>query len=264
MNISSSSESQPTPYPAVNRVLHDLLGRIRPILNNHFMGMYLYGSLATGGFEPSRSDIDFVVITAEHLPETTIADLSSIHMALAGKNGKWEKKLEGAYVPQAIIRRHDSRHPPVPTLNEGRFYMAPLGSDWVIQRHVLREAGVRMAGPPPADLIDPVEPQALQTAVLDILAQWWQPMLDTPSRLRDPGYQPFAVLSMCRALYTVQKGELASKATAAKWARAALPATWSPLINHALQWREGNPIESIEHTMAFMRDVIAQCIDASS
>lgn len=28
-------------------------------------------------------------------------------------------------------------------------------------------------------------------------------MLADQSRLQDPGYQPFAVLSMCRALYTV-------------------------------------------------------------
>ena len=64
---------------------------------------------------------------------------------------------------------------------------------------------------------------------------------------------------MCRSLYTVKKGKLASKSKAANWALAFLPAEWSSPISHALQWRDGDDIESIERTVAFMHDVIDLC-----
>ncbi len=48
---------EPTPYPEVNRVLLDLLLRVSDILGENFIGMYLYGSLVTDEFEPSRSEL---------------------------------------------------------------------------------------------------------------------------------------------------------------------------------------------------------------
>jgi hypothetical protein len=254
----SSSKVDLTPHPEVSQVLHDLLERVRAILAEQFVGMYLYGSLATGDFSPTRSDVDFVVVTGGQLPEKMINKLESMHLALAA-GSKWQQKLEGAYVPKAVIRRHDPQNRPVPTVNEGHFYMAPLGSDWVMQHKLLRETQSALYGPSLRDLIDPVSAADLRAAVLAVIDEWWEPMLGDQARLRDPGYQPFAVLSMCRSLYTMRLGELASKSQAAKWAMETLPAEWSALINHALQWGDGDDIDSIERTAAFMRTIIALC-----
>jgi hypothetical protein len=252
------AKQEPTPYPEVNRVLADLHLRVAAILGEQLVGMYLYGSLAVGGFEPSRSDIDFVVITQDRLPDQTIESLETMHLALV-HSGKWYKKLEGAYVPKAIIRRHDSNQPPVPTINEAKFYMAPLGSDWVMQRHILRTSPTVVWGPPLDELIDPISPADLRAAVMEVIDHWWEPMLANPSRLQDPGYQPFAVLSMCRSLYTVTTGQLASKAEAANWALENLAAEWAALIQHARAWGDGDDIDSIEQTAAFMEYVIRLC-----
>ena len=54
---------QPTPYADVNAILADLLARVQAVLGENFVGMYLYGSLATGTFDPESSDIDFLVAT---------------------------------------------------------------------------------------------------------------------------------------------------------------------------------------------------------
>ncbi|MFW6070318.1 MAG: aminoglycoside adenylyltransferase domain-containing protein [bacterium] len=248
----------PTAHPEINDVLHRLLQGVRPILESQFVGMYLYGSLALGDFQPGRSDVDFVVVTEGPPGQETVARLESLHEELGRRREKWWHKLEGAYVPRSVLRRHDERHPPVPTLNEGRFYLSPLGADWIIQRHVLREAGVVLAGPPPRTLIDPVPPQMIPDAVRDVLQQWWEPMLDEPDRLRRPGYQPFAVLSMCRALYTLRTGQLASKSRAAAWAVDVLPEEWHDLIARAQRWRDGEPIAGVERTLAFMRYVVAE------
>ena len=84
---------EPTLYPEVNRVLLDLLDRVSDNLGENFIGMYLYGSLATDEFEPSRSDIDFVVITDDHVSDPVIKSLEAMHIELAGKDDRWVKKL---------------------------------------------------------------------------------------------------------------------------------------------------------------------------
>lgn len=242
----------PTSYPEVNAVLEDLRARVREILGDRFVGLYLYGSLAAGDFRPDRSDIDFVVVTDGKLPETMVAALESMHASLAAGSSQWAKKLEGAYVPKHELRRHSPDYPPRPTVNEEQFYLAGEDSDWVFHRYVLREHETIVAGPSLRGLIDPVRPEDLRRAVREVVQQWWKPMLKNPQRLKDPGYQPYAVLSMCRALYTLECGTIVSKTRAAKWALHTLDPRWAALIERALAWRDGQPSDSIEETLQFM------------
>lgn len=50
-----------------------------------------------------------------------------------------------------------------------------LHSDWVIQRYILREHGIVVAGPAPDTLIDQVGPQDLRDAVAGIATSWLEP-----------------------------------------------------------------------------------------
>ena len=238
--------------------MQELLSRVRTILDTQFVGLYLYGSLATGHFNPHQSDIDFVVATASDLTDQTTADLESMHMQLASSGKQWATKLEGAYVPQYALRRYDPEYPPFPTINEGQFYLDRQGSDWIIQRHILREFGATVAGPDIAGFIDPVRPRGLRASVQAVLGEWWEPMIRDPSRLERPEYQPFAVLSMCRALYTLEYGEAVSKADAATWAISELDAKWKDLIQQAMRWRRGEAEGDIARTVEFMKYTVAQ------
>jgi hypothetical protein len=84
-------------------------------------------------------------------------------------------------------------------------------------------------------------------------------MLDNPSRLQSPGYQPFAVLSMCRAVHTLSTGLLVSKSEAVTWAVASLAEEWIGLIQQAIKWGEGDGTESIEETLNFLHYAIDLC-----
>jgi hypothetical protein len=243
----------PTPYPDVNTVLQRLLSDVQAVLGDHFFGMYLYGSLASGDFDPHRSDIDFLVVTTGELPDEMIPALEAMHMRLMTDGLKWAAKLEGSYIPRHALRRYDPDDPPRPAINEKRFYLDRHGSDWVIQRHVIREHGVTLAGPPPRDLIDPVQPDDLRRAVRGTLGEWWAPMMDEQIWLRGSLYQAFAVLTMCRALHTLQTGVIASKPVAARWAQAALGEPWAALIEHALVWQPDSPWNDLDQTLAFIR-----------
>jgi hypothetical protein len=240
-------------------VLDHLLADVQTVLADRFAGMYLYGSLSSGDFDPRRSDIDFVVTTTVELPEDVIAALDNMHTRIMSGGMKWAKKLEGSYIPQAALRRYDPKGPPYPTLNEGHFYMAPHGSDWIIQRHIIREHGVTLAGPPPATVIDRVQPDDLRGAVRGILAEWWAPMLDNPDWLRRDEYQAFAVLTMCRALYALEHGDIASKPVAARWVQKTHN-EWAELIERALAWHHGDSWDDLEQTLAFMRYTLARVL----
>ncbi len=76
MNINNKS---PTPYDDVNSFLQIFLENVRVVLGNYFVGMYLFGSLAMGGFDKNRSDIDFLIVTEEKLSKSLISGLKIMH-----------------------------------------------------------------------------------------------------------------------------------------------------------------------------------------
>ncbi|HSD82758.1 MAG TPA: aminoglycoside adenylyltransferase domain-containing protein, partial [Anaerolineae bacterium] len=166
---------------------------------------------------------------------------------------KWAKKLEGAYIPQPALRRYDPNAAPCLAINEGRFFVAGQGSDWIIQRHILREYDAKLAGPSLRDLIDPVQPEDLRYSVREVLREWWEPMLRDPAWIRTGEYQAFAVLSMCRALYTLQQGAVASKPVSARWAQQTLGEHWTNLIEWALTWEPDTPLDNLSETLEFIR-----------
>ncbi|HET9912368.1 MAG TPA: aminoglycoside adenylyltransferase domain-containing protein, partial [Anaerolineales bacterium] len=109
-------QSKPTPHPDVNEVLNLLLSNAKEILGDHFIGMYLYGSLSSGDFDPHTSDIDFLVITTNPLSGQTVSELEAMHQRIWETGSKWASKLEGAYVPKESIRRHDPGTAPCPAV----------------------------------------------------------------------------------------------------------------------------------------------------
>ena len=227
---------QYTPYDDINAILESLLVEVKQILKDQFVGMYLYGSLASGDFNSETSDIDFLVITTDALSHETISELEAMHNRTWATNLKRAGKLEGAYVPKELIRHHEPNGEPCPIINEGKFYMDSLGSDWIIQRHVVREYGVVVEGPDPKTLVDFVTPDDIRGAVLGVLREWWFPMLDDPSwlRERESGDHAFAVITMCRVLHALEHGTIVSKPKAIQWARQKLDSSWMPLIDKAV------------------------------
>jgi len=231
-----TESKHPNLYPDVNKILNLLLTNVQEILGNQLVGMYLYGSLSSGDFNPESSDIDFLVVTTSTLSDKAIADLRSMHQRIWKSGQKWASKLEGSYIPKRDIRRHDPRSGPCPTVNEGKFYLDKRGSDWIIQRHVIREQGTVLVGPDPKTLIDPVGPEDIRRAVKGVLQEWWFPMLEDPSWLKNHGseYHAFTILTMCRALYALKHGTIVSKPMAARWAQKELGERWSQVIERSL------------------------------
>jgi hypothetical protein len=248
-----NKDISPTPYPDVNRLLQVFLAEVQAVLGDYFVGLYLYGSLASGDFKPARSDIDFLVVTTGELPAGIVSALVSMHTHLWATGSKWALKLEGTYITQVALRRYNPDDGPFPCVNEGKFYLARHENDWMLQRHVLRESGTVVAGPDIRPLIDPVSPEELRAGVLGYLREWWLPKLQNPQRLQSREYQVYATLSMCRALYTLQHSRVASKTESARLAQQTLGTRWTGLIDRALAWPEGEQADEMAETLGFMQ-----------
>jgi aminoglycoside adenylyltransferase-like protein len=243
---------QPTPYPEINVFLTLLLSNMQSILGDHFVGLYLGGSLALGDFNPNRSDIDFVASTADELPPETIVALEEMHTGLWNTGAKWARKLDGSYVPQRVLCRWTSNDMPCPFVEEDQFYITHQGSA-VIQRHIIRQHGVVVAGPSPSTFIDLVDVAVLRHALRDNLEKWWRPLLDDPAWVQQSQKQPFAILTMCRALYTLEYGIVASKPVAARWAQQVTGEQWTELIEWALAWPHDRKSDRLASTLSLIQ-----------
>jgi hypothetical protein len=251
---SSTQEQWSTGYPEVDAVLQLLITEVRIALGEQLVGIYLYGSLAAGGFEPGRSDVDVLVVTESELGEERLAGLEAAHARLQASGLRWTTRLEVSYIPRDAVRRYDPSNAVHPALRmDGSFDHDGHGSDWLLQRHVIREHGVNLAGPDPEILIDPVSPEQIRWAARETLHEWWEPQLQDHSRLQSDEYQAYAILTMCRALYTLHHADVAPKAVAARWARESLGRRWSSLIEQAQAWRHGDSLDALEETLALIR-----------
>jgi hypothetical protein len=200
--------THPTPYPEVNAVLFELLSGVQTILGNHFVGMYLEGSLASGDFDQD-SDIDFVVVTDDEISGDLFSALQAMHDRIAAIDSWCATQLEGSYISRHALRRHDPADALHPNIERGkgeRLKMVHHDDGWVIHRHILRERGITLAGLAPQILIDPVSPNDLKRAMLGLLQGWATQILGAPVQMKRRGYQSYTVLSLCRILYTLEHG----------------------------------------------------------
>jgi hypothetical protein len=151
--------------------------------------------------------------------------------------------------------------PPLLCIGEP-FHIKDAGNDWLINWYLVREKGIVLFGPSPAMLIDPISKAEFMHAVYEQTIAWREWIKHT--RLRRA--QAYAILTMCRALYTLKKGEYPSKKQAALWAEKELPG-WSSLISQALVWREDwrnvrvDHDETLPQTLQFVHFVLSQCED---
>jgi predicted nucleotidyltransferase len=258
--------SQPTPYADVNEVLYELLAQVQSILGSHFVGMYLSGSLALGDFSPYSSDIDLVIVTDAPLSDDRIAALQAMHARFAAGRSPWAAKLEAVYVPVLALRREAVPGARYPLLEKDRpLVMDQLESGWSVQCYTLREHGRAVAGPEPRALVDPVDPNRMRCAGAAVARMWLQEARVDPSWLtwlRRRYNQAFVVLTLCRLLYTLDSGAVASKPGAARWAREAVDRRWAGLIEYALAGQHDSAETSdreVDETVALIQHTVDRC-----
>ena len=237
-------QTNPTPYTDVNAILSLLLSEIQAILGQKLVGLYIFGSLVTGDFDADISDIDLIAATSTDPNEQELQQLEKMHREIALKEKIWDNRIEVAYISIKELRKYNPHYQQALTSPGEPFHVTEVGTAWINNRYVTREMGIALFGPSPKTLIDPISQEERMQAAREII-QEWRDYIQT-SNIGGRPSQAYAILTMCRALYTFRQGEFASKKQAAVWAEKELPA-WASLIRRALVWREAYRDEQVDH-----------------
>ena len=243
---------KPTKYKEINALLLELTLRAQSILENNLIGAYIGGSIATNSFDFETSDIDYYVITTDLLSEDKVLRLEKMHKQLYSSKLPYAKKIEASYIPKQVFLNFDPNGTR-PYFNEGQFYLGQYGNNYLIELHVLREKGITLIGQPIKSLIKKISNKDLILAIQKNLHEYWKITLNDSSKFARSDYQVFAILTMCRTLYSLETGRITSKIEAGQWAMQCLGAQWRYLIEQALAWKPGQNIDQSEETQSFIK-----------
>ena len=241
----------------IEALLGRLTDEIRQSLNGSLAGLYVYGSLVTGDFDKNRSDIDLLAVVDSDVDGDTFDRLDRMHARFVEDHPAWEDRIEVAYVPAPALWNFRTQTSQIAIVSPGEaFHLKAAGRDYLLNWYTVREAGATLCGPPPAAFI----PEISRSEFVEVVrehAEWWKEQV---YEMRTPGAQSYAVLTLCRALYTYRHGGQASKKQAALWAKSYLP-QWAPLIQQSSLWlTEGHDEETgdeagLQDTVRFVRDI---------
>lgn len=122
-------------------------------------------------------------------------------------------------------------------------------------RWTLRERGITLAGANPRRLVAEVPAEALRRKMPPLIESFL-PDLFTWSELRHRVDAALRRGDLCRMLYTLDTGEIASKQASLEWAKDALDPAWRDLIQQAiddrlLTWNHPPRAGSVEAAIAF-------------
>lgn len=252
------------PFRDLQTVLLALRDGVRSVLGENLVGFYIQGSFALGDGD-AYSDLDFVVVTHDDVDKAGETALNAMHGRLHDRPETWAQHLEGSYAPLALIRRPpDAREVPrfarpegwrdpgvtggrargYPFLflnNGGRILVRSEHDNTNVVRWILREHGIALYGPPAAEVIDPVEREALAAEVRQAAASFANTLLSGETTLKALHLQGFTVLFYCRVLASLATGRITSKPEARLWGLNELGPRWAPLIEDAWRQRSSYP-----------------------
>jgi predicted nucleotidyltransferase len=226
----------PTSYPELNAILHELVTSVQTILIDNFIAAYLQGSFAVGDSD-EYSDVDFIVAIEHDISEADLPALQTMHARIYSLDSNWAKHLDGSYFPKEILKRGDPINRKLLYLdNTSKELIRSNHDNTLVVRWVVRECGITLAGPDPDELIDRISEEDLRQEILTTMQDWAEQIFADPEQMNNRWYQPFAVLSYCRMLHTLQTGKVQSKPMGAQWAKIMLDSKWTGLIQRA--WEE--------------------------
>ena len=242
--------------PHISAFLATATASWQSVLGRNLAGVYVYGSLSTGAFNPRTSDIDVLVATRSLTDDAANERIAELHHAMLGWGGeRCADRLEVMFVPVKALASDGVPDIAVLELHpEEGFKLQPLGPDFVIQKHLLRTHGIILAGREIARIVAPVTPGELREAAIANLRTWWLPQLEFPGRFLDHAYQAYAVLTMCRTLCMLVTGDIVTKPQAAAWAlRGPYLSPWWDLIRAAVAYPAAGALDQRATTLDFIR-----------
>ncbi|MEI6664655.1 MAG: aminoglycoside adenylyltransferase domain-containing protein [Chloroflexota bacterium] len=228
---------------SVEALLAVLVDETSLALGANRVGVYLRGSLALGDFDAQTSDVDVLVAVAEPLTPADAEALIALHGRVSDSTTPFAHRLEITYMDVGALDHFVPGQKHL-TLGQGEVLAwREHDTNWVIERWILRERGIALVGPSPRDLIALIDEVSLKGAVRHRLSTW-RAWMDDPSVDPDDDHWDvptrvhtrYIIETMCRALCTLETGEIRTKPQAIRWARGRFAPRWLALVDATDGW----------------------------
>jgi predicted nucleotidyltransferase len=203
------------------------------VARGSLVGVYLYGSLATGDFSPARSDIDVIVMVEREPDKAAIQELRQLHLGLASPGGAVDR-LHCLYVPVETAADPARLH---------AYWFGDRMTKWqlkVMTQAELAAVGVAFHGPWPPPGIKPVPTRDVQAAVHQEISGYWRRIARKRKHWLQDDWVDHGLIVLPRAEAVLTTGDLITKAEAIRrLADFGVPAT---LAGEIRRRREGQVV----------------------
>jgi hypothetical protein len=209
-------EAKPAQDPGAEaEYLRELATRLHGLLGHDLVGVYAGGSYALGDYRRESSDLDVAAVVEAALDD-------EVKDALAARLSHEALPCPARGLELVVFRLETARSDGAEAdfelnLNSGRELEPRLdrgpgsvAAHWFpIDRSILAQAGLTLAGPPAAEVFAAPRSEAL-LPVLAESVRWHR---------RDPRGEGAALANACRAQRFASEGHWSSKPAALRWAR---------------------------------------------
>jgi hypothetical protein len=229
------------------------LSELTHVLSRHFgddlLALYLFGSLASGGFRPRKSDLDLLAVLAADVRD--VAGLEALHAAFVAERPAWTERIEVGYVSRAVLETlGGAPSGSIAVISPGEpMNVKDVGADWLLNWHGVCSGGEALVGPPPLELGPVVTPEAVRRAV-EAQAAWCRAAVRASWVAYVPVQQGYLVVTLCRALYALETGGRTTKEGAVAWVAERYP-EWASFVKEALAKHRAEVGEDQEATIRF-------------
>jgi predicted nucleotidyltransferase len=205
---------------------------LRSTLGPELVGVYLYGSAITGGFDPELSDLDLLVVIESDAGLLDLSRIEAIHDRLASRHPDWADRLDIAYVDRATLATFRSGGTVASISHEDALQLYDDADGWLQTWYLVRYADTSLVGPPAGELIPPID----RSEFVEAVARDAERIVRRVQTDQRPGLIAYTLLTLCRVLRALDDGAITSKQDAASWVADRMPeARW--ILEEALAVR---------------------------
>ena len=213
---------------------HEALESLCAIIKKHTdvkaLSIYAYGSVVSGNFDLSLSDLDVLVVVDRSIEPEIFPELELVHVAFSLANPEWRDRLDIAYMSKDSVRViKSSRYSCATKYNESPFSIEEAKDHWMIDWYKVQTQSIILFGEPPLSIFPIVTSEEFREYIRQYLLDW-PDNIGAKSKQTELAY---IVLTMCRSLYAFAYTENVSKAQGARWMMQEYP-RFTELIQKAL------------------------------
>ena len=220
----------------IQELLNTCVSRTKQILKNNLTGIYLHGSAVMGCFNPEKSDLDFIVVINEALPDfvkkeymNMIVDLNACGPAKGIEMSVVTKSVCNPFVYPTPFDLHFSiAHLNWYKSNPDDYIQKMKGTDKDLAAHftIITNRGKCLYG-------EPIEKVFSKVPEQDYFDSIWNDIADAVEDISENTM--YLTLNLARVLAYKNNGVILSKKEAGEWALKNLPEEYHPLIKATLK-----------------------------